>query len=90
MLRALEAQDLAAIAHRVYNVFEDVLPRKYEQVFDIKRKLLDLGAMTASMTGSGPTVFGMFSEQAKAQDAVQALQQQFPTTYLCQNVNPKV
>ncbi len=90
MIRALEAQDLEAIAHRVYNVFEDVLPRKYEQVFDIKRKLLDLGAMTASMTGSGPTVFGLFSEQAKAQDAVQALQQQFPTTYLCQNVNPKV
>lgn len=90
MIRALEAQDLEAIAHRVYNVFEDVLPRKYEQVFDIKRKLLDLGAMTASMTGSGPTVFGLFSEKGKAQVALQVLQQQFPATYLCQNVNPMV
>ena len=36
--------------HRLYNVFEDVLPRKYAQVFDIKRVLLDAGAMASSMT----------------------------------------
>ena len=90
MIRALETQDLEAVARRVYNVFEDVLPRKYERVFDIKRKLLDLGAMTASMTGSGPTVFGMFSDENTAQNAAQVLKHEFAATYCCKNINKPV
>lgn len=90
MLKALETGDLEAVAHRVYNVFEDVLPRKYAQVFEIKRKLLDLGAMTSSMTGSGPTVFGMFSDEARAQSAAQELKKEFHTTYFCKNCGKTV
>lgn len=90
MIRALEAQDLEAIAHRVYNVFEDVLPRKWAQVFEIKRKLLDLGAMTASMTGSGPTVFGLFCDEAIAQNAAQELKKEFPATFFCKNIRRPV
>lgn len=90
MIHALEARDLEAVAHRVYNVFEDVLPRKYERVFEIKRKLLDLGAMTASMTGSGPTVFGIFSDENRAQNAAQVLKREFDDTYCCKNINTTV
>ena len=90
MIRALESGDLEAVARRVYNVFEDVLPRKYERVFEIKRKLLDLGAMTASMTGSGPTVFGIFHDEHRAQDAAQALKREFTATYCCKNINSAV
>lgn len=85
MLKALEARDLDAIARRVYNVFEDVLPRKYAQVFEIKRKLLDLGAMTASMTGSGPTVFGIFSDEDRAQTAAWELKKEFKAAFFCKN-----
>ena len=90
MIRALETQDLEAIAHRVYNVFEDVLPRKYAQVFEIKRKLLDLGAMTASMTGSGPTVFGLFCDEAVAQNVAQELKKEFSATFFCKNISRPV
>lgn len=90
MLKALEAGDLEAIAHRVYNVFEDVLPRKYAQIFEIKRRLLDLGAMTACMTGSGPTVFGLFSDEDRAKNATQELKKEFTATFLCRNVGPAV
>ncbi len=90
MIRALEAGDLEAVAHRVYNVFEDVLPRKYEKVFAIKRRLLDLGAMTASMTGSGPTVFGMFSDEERARSAAQELKREFAATYFCKNIHAAV
>lgn len=89
MIRALESGDLEAVAHRVYNVFEDVLPHRYAQVFEIKRKILDLGAMTASMTGSGPTVFGIFSDENRAQNAAQALKREFSATFCCKNIrNP--
>lgn len=90
MLNALEAQDLSGIAHRVYNVFEDVLPRKYAQVFEIKRRMLDLGAMTACMTGSGPTVFGLFSDKNRAKEAAQELKKSFRDTYCCKNINRPV
>lgn len=78
------------IAHRLYNVFEDVLPRKYAQVFEIKRSLLDCGAMAASMSGSGPTVFGIFSERATAEEAREQLLSAFPQTFLCRPVGKMV
>ena len=66
--------------------------RLREQVFlhEIKRKLLDLGAMTACMTGSGPTVFGIFYDENRAQDAAQALGREFTATYCCKNINKPV
>ena len=90
MLAALAAGDLAGVAHRLYNVFEDVLPRKYTQVFEIKRALLDCGAMAASMSGSGPTVFGLFGNKAAAESAREALQPAFPQTFLCRPVGKSV
>ena len=82
MLNALERQDLEGIARRLYNVFEDVLPRRYAEVFVIKNELLELGAMAASMTGSGPTVFGIFQDQGTAAQAAEALSGQY-AAYLC-------
>lgn len=90
MIRALEQGDLDGVVHRVYNVFEDVLPRKYAQVFEIKRKLLDLGAMTSSMTGSGPTVFAMFRDENRAKEAAEQLKSEFPQTYFCKNAEKPV
>ena len=90
MLAALAAGDLAGVARRLYNVFEDVLPRKYTQVFEIKRALLDCGAMAASMSGSGPTVFGLFGNKAAAESAREALLPAFPQTFLCRPVGKSV
>lgn len=83
MLHALEQGDLEGVARRLYNVFEDVLPRRYSQVFEIKGRLLELGAMAASMTGSGPSVFGLFRDRGPAEDALEALSAAFPATFFC-------
>ena len=82
MMNALAREDLEGIARRLYNVFEDVLPRRYAEVFVIKNELLELGAMAASMTGSGPTVFGIFQDQETAAQAAGALSKQY-AAYLC-------
>ena len=89
-ISALERQDLEGVARRLYNVFEDVLPRKYAQVFEIKRALLEEGAMASSMTGSGPTVFGIFRDQATARRAAEALRPRCPATFFCKNVGRAV
>lgn len=90
MISALEQQDLEGVAHRLYNVFEDVLPRKYRQIFEIKHLLMESGAMAASMTGSGPTVFGIFRDGDRAHQAARQLKEQFPATFCCKNIGKSV
>ena len=87
MLRSIACGDLSGISHRIYNVFEEVLPEKYGAVFDIKNRLLDLGAQSACMTGSGPTVFGVFSEYGKAEHAYAQLLRDYPQTCLSSVIN---
>jgi len=69
-IAALEAGDLAGVARRLYNVFEDALPdHRRTRVNDIKNLLIQCGALGASMSGTGPTVFGLFDDEALAQEA---------------------
>lgn len=82
VIQSLQQGDLPGVFHRIYNVFESILPEKYGEVFTIKNRLLDLGAASACMTGSGPTVFGLFTERDKAEQAVSLLQEDYGQTYL--------
>lgn len=90
MTAALERGDLEGIARRLYNVFEDVLPRRYIQVFEMKSALLEHGAMAASMTGSGPSVFGIFRDEGPAARAAEALQAQCAFVFLCRPAKPRL
>ena len=63
-LAALEAGDLAGVARRMYNVFEDALPdHRRTRINDVKNLLIQCGALGASMSGTGPTVFGLFDDE---------------------------
>jgi 4-diphosphocytidyl-2-C-methyl-D-erythritol kinase len=86
MCAVLAAGDLAGVAARLGNVFEEVLPEDYREVFTIKTRLLELGAMNAAMSGSGPTVFGIFREQVAAEKAAAVLKKTWSQTYLAQPV----
>ena len=86
MMEALSNCDLDGVARRLGNVFEEVLPAEYHEVFAIKQKLLELGALNAAMSGSGPTVFGIFREESAAMRAVETLKTQYPQTYLAKPV----
>lgn len=69
MLDALKLGDLEGVAARLGNVFEEVLPPEYGAVFAIRDTLLTAGALGAGMSGSGPTVFGIFREEGMAREA---------------------
>ena len=86
MVAALAAGDVDGVAARLGNVFEEVLPEAYHEVFTIKRRLLDLGALNAAMSGSGPTVFGIFREEETAQQAKETLKKRYAQTYLAKPV----
>ena len=84
MIAALDAGDLPGVARRMYNVFEDVLePRRYREIASIKGLLIDCGALGASMSGSGPSVFGLFEREADAQAALDRLRENWRDVFLC-------
>lgn len=84
VVAALEAGDLTGVARRLYNVFEDVLePRRQAEINEIKAALIDCGALGASMSGSGPSVFGLFADEARAQDACGRLLKNYRDVFLC-------
>lgn len=88
---ALEAGDLAGVARRMYNVFEDVLERRRAaQISSIKAVLIDCGALGASMSGSGPSVFGLFGDGRRAQEACGRLKESFQDVFLCSPAGPDV
>lgn len=69
MVSAIEKQSLQGILDRMGNVLECVTVRKYPVIEDIKRRLRELGALNSLMSGSGPTVFGIFLDQETAGEA---------------------
>ena len=87
VLAALEAGDLEGVARSMYNVFEDVLTeRQAAQVTQIKRTLIEYGALGATMSGTGPTAFGLFSDRKQAEQAYEILARDYRETYLTQTV----
>ena len=84
---ALEAGDLAGVARRLYNVFEDALPgHRRNRVNDVKNLLIQCGALGASMSGTGPTVFGLFEDEDCAQEACRRLLNLGGEVFLTQTV----
>lgn len=75
MKKALEDGNLYGITERMGNVLQDVTIPAYLEVERIKEQMKALGAVNAMMSGSGPTVFGIFDNEEKAQKACQKLQE---------------
>jgi len=62
------------ISRLLWNDLEGVVSYKYPQIKKMKELLLSNGALGALMTGSGPTVFGVFSGRRDAESAVKNLE----------------
>jgi len=87
IIAALQAGDLAGVARRLYNVFEDVLTdRRGIEIADIKNELISGGALGAAMSGTGPTVFGIFDDSEKAKNVFCVLKEQYQDTFLTRPV----
>lgn len=69
MVAALEEGNLPGITQRMENVMENVTQTKYPIIADIKEAMLEQGALNALMSGSGPSIFGVFEQEAQAREA---------------------
>lgn len=73
MVQAIRDQNLAGITDRMGNVLESVTCPAYPVIGEIKRHMMEHGAVNAMMSGSGPTVFGIFDDPEKARFACEKL-----------------
>ena len=69
LIESLTEGDLKQVAARMGNVLEDVTIAMHPVIERIKREMIEAGALNAMMSGSGPTVFGLFDDKAKARKA---------------------
>lgn len=76
ILEGLEKQDLKKIAHSMGNVLERVTVDAYPVIDKIKETMIKEGALNAMMSGSGPTVFGLFEEKSAAKKAAAKIREE--------------
>ena len=74
LVEDIRRKDLAAITSDMGNVLETVTIPNYPVIAEIKEHMMEHGAAGAMMSGSGPTVFGLFDDKEKAVAAYEAMQ----------------
>lgn len=82
LITAIKAGDIEKVARGMVNVLESVTVVKYPEINDIKLALRKSGAMGTLMSGSGPSVFGLFEAPGKARDAFEELKNRYKRIYL--------
>lgn len=75
LIQNIRTKDLPAIAGSMGNLLETVTAKKYPEIEKIKELMRENGALNAMMSGSGPTVFGLFDELETAKMAAAIVRQ---------------
>lgn len=74
LANALWQKDAAAVRRLAVNAFEEIIAAKVPVVTELKQRLMASGAVTALMSGSGTTVFGIFFDREIAKRALKSIQ----------------
>ncbi len=82
MLKALETQNKSLVMSLLCNVLESVTLPMYPEVKRVKQMLKAHGAGGVLMSGSGPTVFGLYKNHEKALRAYKKIKMHYPQTYV--------
>lgn len=77
MIQAMAEEDIGKMGGLLGNVLETVTIPMYPKIAQLKEEMIHLGGEGALMSGSGPTVFGLFREEECAKDAAAAIRKKF-------------
>lgn len=81
-IEAWDDHDLKAIANNMINVMESYSIRKYPEISHLKDEMIEKGAMAAVMSGSGPTVLGLFNNGEQARKTFNSLRERYQEAFL--------
>ena len=86
LIKAIEKKDIKEIANNIHNDFEPIVTKKYKIIGEIKNNLLRNDALNAGISGSGPSVFGIFNSIYEAREAFFKIQYDYPFVFLTKTV----
>ncbi|MBQ4248757.1 MAG: 4-(cytidine 5'-diphospho)-2-C-methyl-D-erythritol kinase [Clostridia bacterium] len=82
MKQALEKGDLGGVARRMLNVLEPITSANHKIIGELENIMLDFGALGAAMSGSGPSVFAIFSDEKKAEECAAELKKRVNDVFI--------
>jgi len=86
LIKAIEKKDIKEIANNLHNDFEPIVIKRYKAINEIKTNLLRNNALNACVSGSGPTVFGIFNSIYEAREAFFKIQYDYPFVFLTKTI----
>jgi 4-diphosphocytidyl-2-C-methyl-D-erythritol kinase len=82
--------DVHSLAQNMVNVLETVTIKEYPIIFEIKNIMIEFHALGSLMSGSGPTVFGLFEDKTTAEKCYHRFQDYLNEVYLVRTYNEEV
>ncbi len=86
LISALEHSDERDVAGKTFNIFESAVPPVRPMVDVLKGKMMQNGALSAMMSGSGPSVYGLFDSAESAQKAAKIIRQSGARAFVCETM----
>lgn len=86
IISSIEKDDLKSVAESIANVMEEVVIEKNPIISEIKKDMIKYGALGSLMSGSGPTVFGLFEDEEKSIFCKEKLKEKYATVILTKTV----
>ncbi len=86
MLEYIEDDNLPKLAENMANVMEQVVIKEYPIIDEIKKDMIRYGALGSMMSGSGPTVFGLFDDEEKLYRCKNELEKRIKNVFIAKTV----
>ena len=87
LLKAAEKGDLYAIASNTFNIFEEPMLAIRPVAAQLKNIMLSCGAVGAMMSGSGPSIFGIFDNDTSVSIVCEKIKEAGVTPHVCKPLN---
>lgn len=85
LIKLLEENNVRQLSREMYNVLEEVTKEKYPVIEEIEKIMMDNNALGSMMSGSGPTVFGIYDTREEAEKCKDILLKKFKQVYVVQS-----
>jgi 4-diphosphocytidyl-2-C-methyl-D-erythritol kinase len=82
LIKAINKKDVKKISENVYNDFDAIIEKKFKIITEIKNNFKKFGALDSMVSGSGPTVIGLYDSIYPAREAYFKLKDMYPFVYL--------
>lgn len=86
LIEYIQKDNLPLLAQNMFNVMEQVVVSKYPILEEIKRTMMVHGALGSLMSGSGPTVFGLFDDESKLYSCKRELKKYVNRIFVCKTI----